>query len=111
MSQNITTTGNIKVQDITFKHARRQNEIDKELGREEPTKEEVKAPVSLTPEQVVDFYKQSIQNTDDTQTKMVYAQTIKWIKELQDTKSKLALLIMQKERSNNGEEHPTDLEE
>lgn len=91
---NVTTTKNgFKVEDITFRGARKQSEIDKELDQNiDSQEEEVKAPVSLTPEQVKSFYTQKISVAKDSNEKRVYSQTIKWIDELLDTKKKLFAL-------------------
>ena len=90
---NVTTTKNgFRVEDITFKNARRQCEIDDEIEVVEASLDDVVAPVSLTPEQVKDFYKQKINVARDSNEKRVYAQTIKWIDELLETKKKLFAL-------------------
>lgn len=90
---NVTTTLNgFRVEDITFKGARRQSEIDKEIDTVVEDEVEVKAPVSLTPEQVKMFYVSKIAVAKDSNEKRVYAQTIKWIDELIDTKKKLFAL-------------------
>ena len=88
-SNQMTTTGMIRVEDCTFKRARKQSEIDKELGVEKEEEKEVEVPVSLTPEQVKAFYLKKIQATQDQPTRRVYAQTIRWIDELQRVKSEL----------------------
>ena len=87
-----TTRNGFRVEDITFKNARRQSQIDNEIEVEESIEEYVKAPVSLTPEQVKDFYTQKISVARDSNEKRVYAQTINWIDELLDTKKKLFAL-------------------
>ena len=93
MKNDVTTTKNgFRVEDITFKNARRQCEIDNEIEHEEVDTEEVKAPVSLTPEQVKEFYKSKIVSAKDSNEKRVYAQTIRWIDELAETKKKLFAL-------------------
>lgn len=93
MLKSVTTTKNgFKVEDITFKHARRQSEIVNEIEPEEYEENDVKAPVSLTPEQVKDFYKKKIEVARDSNEKRVYSQTIKWIDELLGVKKKLFLL-------------------
>lgn len=93
MSNRVTTTQNgFRVEDITFRKARRQCEIDNEIDPVEAEQEEVKAPVSLTPEQVKEFYSQKIAVAKDSNEKRVYSQTIKWIDELSDTKKKLFAL-------------------
>lgn len=91
---NVTTTKNgFRVEDITFKHARQQSEILKEIEHEEGVETpSVQAPVSLTPEQVKAFYMLKITATTDSNEKRVYAQTIRWIDELLDTKKKLFAL-------------------
>lgn len=88
--QRTTTTSHFRVEDVTFKKARKQSEIDRELGVE-PTlnTEDVEAPVSLTPEQIKSFYEKKIQATEDQAQKRVYAQTIRWIDELQKVKVEL----------------------
>lgn len=92
MNNTTTTKNGFRVEDITFKHARRQSEIDNEIEHEEVEQEEVKAPVSLTPEQVKSFYMLKIATAKDSNEKRLYAQTIKWIDELLETKKKLFAL-------------------
>ena len=90
---NVTTTQNgFRVEDITFKGARRQCEIDKEIDTIEESEVEVKAPISLTPEQVKEFYVSKINVARDSNEKRLYSQTIKWIDELLETKKKLFAL-------------------
>lgn len=108
---NVTTTKNgFKVEDITFRGARKQSEIEKELDQNiDSQEEEVKAPVSLTPEQVKSFYTQKISVAKDSNEKRVYSQTIKWIDELAETKKKL-FALESKEVVNN-DETASDIEE
>ena len=95
--KNMTTTKNgFRVQDITFRGARKQSEIDNETENDEE-EVEVKAPVSLTPEQVKDYFKTKISVAKDSNEKRVYSQTIKWIDELLDTKKRL-IAFEEKER-------------
>ena len=90
---NVTTTKNgFRVEDITFKGARKQSAILDEIEHEDVEEEYVKAPVSLTPEQVKVFYVQKINVAKDSNEKRVYAQTIKWIDDLLETKKKLFAL-------------------
>lgn len=111
MSDNMTTTmKGFRVEDITFKNARRQCEIDNEIEREDIEPEEVKAPVSLTPEQVKEFYMLKIASSKDSNEKRVYAQTIRWIDELLDTKKKLFALEA-KEVVDNDDGTADDIEE
>lgn len=110
MSNNMTTTRNgFRVEDVTFRRARRQSEIDNEIEQTEETSgDTVKAPVSLTPEQVKSFYVSKIAFSTDSNEKRLYAQTIKWIDELQDTKKKLLALeakeVKETEENINGED-------
>ena len=92
MSHVTTTRNGFKVVDITFRGARKQSEILNEIEHEEEPQAEVKAPVSLTPEQVKQFYLDKIGIVRDSNEKRVYAQTIKWIDELLETKKKLFAL-------------------
>lgn len=89
MNNTTTTKNGFKVEDITFRHARRQCEIENEIESVEVQEEYVKAPISLTPEQVKDFYTKKIAVSMDSNEKRVYSQTIKWIDELLETKKKL----------------------
>ena len=98
MSNHMTTTRNgFRVEDVTFKHARKQSEIENEIERDserdsEEEESQIKAPVSLTPEQVKIFYLAKIDASKDSNEKRVYAQTIRWIDELLSTKKKLFAL-------------------
>lgn len=92
MSQVTTTRNGFRTEDITFRNARLQSAILDEMEHEEIPEEEVKAPVSLTPEQVKQFYMSKIAVARDSNEKRVYAQTIKWIDELSETKKKLFAL-------------------
>ena len=91
---NVTTTKNgFRVEDITFWGARKQSEIEREIGVEVSEEDDnIKAPVSLTPEQVKSFYQSKIAVAKDSNEKRLYSQTIKWIDELAETKKKLILL-------------------
>ena len=104
MRNNVTTTMNgFRVEDITFKGARRQCEIDNEIEHEDGENiNDVQAPVSLTPEQVKSFYMLKITNSKDSNEKRVYAQTIRWIDELLDTKKKLFALEAKEVVDNDG---------
>ena len=87
---------NFRVENITFTGARKQSEIENEIEHEEEPEQDIKAPVSLTPEQVIDFYKAKIAKASDSNEKRVYSQTIRWIKDLQSTKKEL-IAIREKE--------------
>ena len=94
MSNHMTTTRNgFRVEDVTFKHARKQSEIENEIERDSEEEQfQIKAPVSLTPEQVKIFYLAKIDASKDSNEKRVYAQTIRWTDELLSTKKKLFAL-------------------
>ena len=99
---DVTTTRNgFRVEDITFKNARRQCEIDNEVEKSEETEDSIQAPVSLTPEQVKSFYMLKIASAKDSNEKRVYAQTIRWIDELLDTKKKLFSLEAKEVKEND----------
>ena len=99
---DVTTTRNgFRVEDITFKNARRQCEIDNEVEKREETEDFIQAPVSLTPEQVKSFYMLKIASAKDSNEKRVYAQTIRWIDELLDTKKKLFALEAKEVKEND----------
>ena len=107
----MTTTKGFRVEDITFHGARKQSEILKEIEQEEGVQEDnIKAPVSLTPEQVKSFYLQKINSVKDSNEKRVYSQTIKWIDELAETKKKL-FALESKEVVNNDDGTASDIEE
>ena len=99
---DVTTTRNgFRVEDITFKNARRQCEIDNEIEKSEEVEDSIQAPVSLTPEQVKSFYMLKIASAKDSNEKRVYAQTIRWIDELLDTKKKLFALEAKEVKEND----------
>ena len=99
---DVTTTKNgFRVEDITFKNARRQCEIDNEVEKSEETEDSIQAPVSLTPEQVKSFYMLKIASAKDSNEKRVYSQTIRWIDELLDTKKKLFALEAKEVKEND----------
>ena len=99
---DVTTTRNgFRVEDITFKNARRQCEIDNEVEKSEETEDSIQAPVSLTPEQVKSFYMLKIASAKDSNEKRAYAQTIRWIDELLDTKKKLFALEAKEVKEND----------
>lgn len=111
MNEVTTTRNGFRVEDITFKNARKQSEILKEMEQEEVLPEDnIQAPVSLTPEQVKAFYMLKIASTVDSNEKRLYAQTIRWIDELLDTKKKLFALEA-KEVVENDDGTANDIEE
>ena len=111
MQNRVTTTKGFRCEDITFRGERKQSEIDKELNQEIDVQEDnVKAPVSLTPEQVKSFYMQKIEVAKDSNEKRVYSQTIKWIDELLETKKKL-FALESKEVESKDDGTPEDIEQ
>ena len=106
----MTTTKGFRVEDVTFRNARRQSQIDSEIEQPEVQEDNVKAPVSLTPEQVKSFYTQKIAVAKDSNEKRVYSQTIKWIDELLETKKKL-FALESKEVVENDDGTAEDIEE
>ncbi len=111
MRNDITTTlKGFRVEDITFKGARRQSEIDNEIEHIEEEEEFVKAPVSITPEQVKTFYRTKIEKSKDSNEKRVYSQTIRWIDELLETRKKL-FNLESKQVVNNDDGTADDIEE
>ena len=98
MNNTTTTRNGFRVEDITFKNARRQSEILNEIETvEDNVEDNIKAPVSLTPEQVIEFYNEKIKVARDSNERRVYARTINWIKELLETKRKLIILESKEE--------------
>ena len=93
MSRVTTTQNGFRVEDITFRNARQQSEILREMGEEViEDGDNIKAPVSLTPEQVKSFFQSKIAVAKDSNEKRLYSQTIVWIDELLETKKKLIAL-------------------
>ena len=109
---NVTTTQNgFRVEDITFRGARQQSEILNEIEQNEDNNaSDIQAPVSMTPEQVKAFYMLKIANAKDSNEKRVYAQTIRWIDELLETKKKL-FTLESKEVVENDDGTADDIEE
>lgn len=110
MNDVTTTIKGFRVEDVTFKNARRQCEIDKEIEHTDKEQEQVKAPISLTPEQVKEFYMLKITATMDSNEKKVYAQTIRWIDEMIETRKKL-ITLESKEVVDNDDGTADDIEE
>ena len=113
MSKNqMTTTNGFRVEDITFKKARRQSAIIEELGLEDEIEEtEIKAPVSLTPEQVKEFLRVKIEASSDSNEKRLYSQIIMWVDELLKLKRDYVVLQEKIESFNTKEPDVEDIEE
>ena len=108
MSMTTAMGKNFRVENITYKHARKQSEIENEGESEEEPGQDEKPNVALKHEKVMEVYKAKIANTSDSNEKRVYSQTITWIKDLLTTKKEL-LAIREKEIA-RGEEDK-DIEE
>lgn len=76
------STGNFKIEDITFRGARRQSEIDSPSNPLVENKN-TDVPVSLTYEQVKSYYTKLAEETNDKELKRLYNRTVLWIDELQ----------------------------
>ena len=92
MRDRVTTTQKgFRVEDVTFRKMRKQSEILNEgvVDTNPEEEEEVEVPNSLTPEQIITYFEQIISNTEDRQKKKVFSQAIRWIRELEEARSKL----------------------
>lgn len=110
-----TTMKGFRVEDITFRHARMQDEIKNEIDIPDNKEVEIKPPVSLTPEQVKDFYKTKISLSQDSNEKRVYSQTIKWIDSMLSLRKRvleyeLKEEALRQEEIDNGIESDEDIE-
>ena len=88
----MTTMGSFKVQDVTFRGARQQSEIEKEIMEEQGgvlETEELKPPVSMTPEQIKDYLHLIIARCADTNEKRVYGCCIQYIDRALEAEKKL----------------------
>lgn len=112
MSVVTTTRRGFTTEDITFHGGRRQDAIIKELGMEDPdkTEEDVVAPKSLTNEQLIAFYKESIQNTTDLDKKRVYTKTIHLIEENEVMKNRLRTYVLKELETQRSEETVDDIQ-
>ncbi len=109
---NMTTVfeGRFKAQDITFKNPRMQSEVARELAEESGqtiTQSGIQVPVSLTPEQVINFYQQKISETRGTNECRVYEHTVHLIKDLLETRKKLITLEMKQPNDNEDTSNDT----
>lgn len=99
-----------KVIDITFRNARSQSEIFKEMGEEEIEEGGVTIPVSKTPEQVINFYKNKIESTNNEKEKGIYETTIFFIEEYQRLNRLLTVMESNETKKDNEETDSTDTE-
>lgn len=101
---NMTTAygGHFPTKDITFKNARRQSEVAREIAEQKGatiTPDGVPVPVSLTPEQVKKFFTSKCEVVEPTERR-VYQQAIVWIDELLDTRKRLIALELKQVKDN-----------
>lgn len=110
MPKMTTTRNGFRTVDITFKGARKQSEILKELSSDEIIESDgVVPPVSYTPEQMEKFYNSKIEATTNTAEKKVYSKTIDYIKELVKTKKELVSVKSKLEDLERVEESAKDM--
>ena len=113
MNSTITSKNGFRVEDVTFKKARMQNEILNEGVSDtscEPV--EVKVPESLTPEQVKQYLAESVKSMEDTnKKKKVYAQMFNWINELLELRKKIRKYELDEMRRRDSSETPSDIQE
>ena len=93
-NDNIVSVGGtrFRVQDITFKGARKQSEILNEIEVEEKEKQVVQAPTSCTPEQVKTYLSDLAKVSEDNAQKRVLLSACKMIEELMRSKDELRYL-------------------
>ena len=113
MNSTTTSKNGFRVEDVTFKKARMQNEILNEGVSDtscEPV--EVKVPESLTPEQVKQYLAESVKSMEDTnKKKKVYAQMFNWINELLELRKKIRKYELDEMRRRDSSETPSDIQE
>ena len=113
MNNTTTSKNGFRVEDVTFKKARMQNEILNEGVSDtscEPV--EVKVPESLTPEQVKQYLAESVKSMEDTnKKKKVYAQMFNWINELLELRKKIRKYELDEMRRRDSSETPSDIQE
>lgn len=112
MSNVSSTRRGFVTQDITFHGGRRQDAIIKELGMEDPDKNEddVVAPKSLTNEQLISFCRECIQNTTDLDRKRAFTKIIHIIEENEEMRSKLRTYVLKELEANRSEETVDDIQ-
>lgn len=83
-------TGGFRTEDITFKGVRKQHEILKESPEAKVVDtSDVEVPVSLTPEQLIQYYLECIAGTPEQEKRRVFAKTIHLIEENKALKEEL----------------------
>ena len=111
MNNTTTSKNGFRIEDVTFKKARMQNEILNEGVSDtscEPV--EVKVPESLTPEQVKQYLAESVKSMEDTnKKKKVYAQMFNWINELLELRKKIRKYELDEMRRRDSSETPSDI--
>ena len=113
MNNTTTSKNGFRVEDVTFKKARMQNEILNEGVSDTPCEPvEVKVPESLTPEQVKQYLAESVKSMEDTnKKKKVYAQMFNWINELLELRKKIRKYELDEIRRRDSSETPSDIQE
>ena len=113
MNNTTTSKNGFRVEDVTFKKARMQNEILNEGVSDtscEPV--EVKVPESLTPAQVKQYLAERVKSMEDTnKKKKVYAQMFNWINELLELRKKIRKYELDEMRRRDSSETPSDISE
>lgn len=79
----------IEVEDITFRKGRKQSEIRKEFKSVENVEnDKIGLPNSLTPEQLIKYYKDKAYESTNSKEKDIYCMTVMLLKELLLCRSK-----------------------
>lgn len=90
MKSTTTTQNGFRVEDITFKGARRQSAINESNTQKQENEKECVVPVSMTPEQVKSFL---LKKADaNPKEEKVYNQVISWIDECFSLRKKVVSL-------------------
>lgn len=84
--------GIFESENVSFRNARKQSEVAKELAEERGiSPEEVGVPVSVTPESVIKYFEEKAESSNE-QEKKIYLQSAKWIEELFEARRELKIL-------------------
>ena len=109
----VTTTRGFRVEDITFKNARRQSEIFNELASENAQNDHIATlppvPQSFTPEQITSYLNDVISNTEDHNTKRLFSMILKVVRENEDLKNQVRKLNQQVDSFKALETTPDDI--
>lgn len=83
------TLAGFRREDISFHNARRQSEIENEIGKEQLVKDEVEVPVSTTPEQLIAYFRDCVEQENDRDKRHLYSQAAKYIERMLVLEQKL----------------------